>query len=464
MIIQCEKCRTRFRLDDAKISEAGVRVRCSRCTHTFIVRREAPDEETDFDSILQGLGDSDSENPESTSAAGEPEVPAESGIPAEPEVSAEPEISARPEIPDELEMPAEPGIHAAPENQTEPEMAAEPEPAAESGSSEKIALPEWEFDEQESCAGDGEPNADDAAEYPEQRVATDESFAGFFKKGVGLPQFQVPKDSAAFAAGTEPESDAPAAAPDVADADAATEDSEVRVLSSEVEGNTPLPVEQEMAYDVRIHELRERRWPVADGGDEEAADDELPPLSIASRRKGLPLFPSILAAVLVLVLGGVGFYLTQNSLGSPLRFLPDSAKNLLGIAGEDTGGATIRFLEGTFLDNREAGQLFVMRGEVFNSSGKPFSALQVKGTVYGANGEVMAQRTVFCGNTLSSEQLAFESFSSMEKAMGRQFGDTLANLEVLPGKAVPFVIVFRDLPRGATDYGATVAGPAGMGR
>jgi hypothetical protein len=153
----------------------------------------------------------------------------------------------------------------------------------------------------------------------------------------------------------------------------------------------------------------------------------------------------------------------RNSTGNLFGFLPDSARKLLGFGGKGAGGAAIRSLEGVFLDNREAGQLFVMRGEVFNASAKPFSALQVKGTVYGANGEVLAQRTVFCGNTFSREQLAFDSFSSMEKAMGRQFGDTLANLEVLPGKGVPFVIVFRNLPKGAADYGATVAGPAGMG-
>ncbi|HBZ72223.1 MAG TPA: hypothetical protein DEP35_21815 [Deltaproteobacteria bacterium] len=39
MIVACERCRTRFQLDDARVPEGGVRVRCSRCKHAFFVTR-----------------------------------------------------------------------------------------------------------------------------------------------------------------------------------------------------------------------------------------------------------------------------------------------------------------------------------------------------------------------------------------------------------------------------------------
>ncbi len=39
MIITCEQCSTKFKLDDARIPEDGVRVRCSRCQHAFFVKR-----------------------------------------------------------------------------------------------------------------------------------------------------------------------------------------------------------------------------------------------------------------------------------------------------------------------------------------------------------------------------------------------------------------------------------------
>ncbi len=41
MIIQCEKCHAKFRLDDSKIPDQGRKVRCSKCQHVFWVRKAA---------------------------------------------------------------------------------------------------------------------------------------------------------------------------------------------------------------------------------------------------------------------------------------------------------------------------------------------------------------------------------------------------------------------------------------
>ncbi len=42
MIIQCDRCNTRFRIADEKVTDRGVRVRCTRCENTFVVRRQSP--------------------------------------------------------------------------------------------------------------------------------------------------------------------------------------------------------------------------------------------------------------------------------------------------------------------------------------------------------------------------------------------------------------------------------------
>ena len=41
MIITCEECSTGFQLDDARVPEDGIRVRCSRCKHAFFVKPES---------------------------------------------------------------------------------------------------------------------------------------------------------------------------------------------------------------------------------------------------------------------------------------------------------------------------------------------------------------------------------------------------------------------------------------
>ncbi|MDJ0851445.1 MAG: zinc-ribbon domain-containing protein [Myxococcota bacterium] len=41
MIVTCEQCSTQFQLDDARVPDDGVRVRCSRCKHAFVVKKPA---------------------------------------------------------------------------------------------------------------------------------------------------------------------------------------------------------------------------------------------------------------------------------------------------------------------------------------------------------------------------------------------------------------------------------------
>ncbi len=44
MIIQCEKCHTKFNIDDGLIASGNPKVRCSRCKHVFPVSSENPEE------------------------------------------------------------------------------------------------------------------------------------------------------------------------------------------------------------------------------------------------------------------------------------------------------------------------------------------------------------------------------------------------------------------------------------
>ena len=39
MIIQCEKCQKKYRIDDSKISQEGLKVRCSNCKNIFWVKK-----------------------------------------------------------------------------------------------------------------------------------------------------------------------------------------------------------------------------------------------------------------------------------------------------------------------------------------------------------------------------------------------------------------------------------------
>lgn len=46
MVIVCQKCQTRFQLDESRIPRKGARVRCSRCKHAFVVAPPGAHDET----------------------------------------------------------------------------------------------------------------------------------------------------------------------------------------------------------------------------------------------------------------------------------------------------------------------------------------------------------------------------------------------------------------------------------
>ncbi len=52
MILACQQCQTRFRLDEARIPSEGARVRCSKCNHAFTVRPPEVDPEVTFDGVV----------------------------------------------------------------------------------------------------------------------------------------------------------------------------------------------------------------------------------------------------------------------------------------------------------------------------------------------------------------------------------------------------------------------------
>ncbi len=40
MIVECEKCHTRYKISDERISDKGTKVRCSKCGHVFLIKKE----------------------------------------------------------------------------------------------------------------------------------------------------------------------------------------------------------------------------------------------------------------------------------------------------------------------------------------------------------------------------------------------------------------------------------------
>jgi len=53
VIVTCESCETQFQLDDTKVPETGIRVRCSRCKHAFFVESPRARDQDRADSLAR---------------------------------------------------------------------------------------------------------------------------------------------------------------------------------------------------------------------------------------------------------------------------------------------------------------------------------------------------------------------------------------------------------------------------
>ena len=107
-----------------------------------------------------------------------------------------------------------------------------------------------------------------------------------------------------------------------------------------------------------------------------------------------------------------------------------------------------------FLENANAGHIFVIEGTVVNESARPVSFVLLEGKLYYSDNRVAQIQRCFCSNPLRRDQLIkFSTVQIQDRMMNRE-GDNLSNLRILPKARVPFMLIFYNLPEleGLGDY------------
>ncbi len=495
MIIQCAQCKAKFRLDDSKVSDAGIKVRCSKCKHIFVVKKEAPVEESDLDLLLGGL---DSHGTGAAAGVGQ-----QGGVPQDVPASVTADTS---------QAETSFSFDGEESEETSPSFAAGPSEEPESeGDFSSFALPSGDVEKPVSAPEEETRQDESFGGFEEERAETEDSNA--FAESVGVtPEFAVPEDGAsqgdevpareeeisfgevspeAFAAATnvsdagaegaeeeeisfefsddettgdgEEAGSEPSASSDIdfGEIDFGIEDTEAEPsrsgLFSPAPENADLSAGVELAGDKPSVETT----PSVPSPDV-VVEDEAPPLSISSRRKGEPFLPTLLIALSVLViiaLAGLGFYYLKDGPEILNRLGVGFIAEWFGVESRGEGTISLDKVGGSYLVNPEAGgELFVIRGEAVNNYRRPRAAIQVRGALLGKNGQILAQKVAYCGNNLTDEQIRTLPLERLDAAMGNQFGDSLVNLGVQPGKRIPFVVVITNIPKDAADYSVEVVG------
>jgi predicted Zn finger-like uncharacterized protein len=530
MIIQCDQCNTKFKLDDEKVPDKGVKVRCAKCKNIFLVQKEAPAEEPDFDFLLSGLGapspDAGTDLPQEGGAAPAlsggteggmfGELPdAKMGEGTEPSAATDEQHGGRDDFgedffafKEEASAQGEKGPERG-EFPFEKEAAAPTDTAAtaESGKGEtgEFEFGEYPFTEGESVAqsgasvtpacasaeaesfdfGPGESLEAMAGKVPDLAAGEEEKEEPFSPveppplprdddQGVEWQAEPAAESAGEFLFSTEalPSMDKEEA--ESSSMVAEEEKQEAGTLPADFAGLTaePSAVKAETAKEEVIKSEQEEAPFIPTPAVEQepvppvvpvitSAEEELPPLAISTRKKGssiLPVAVTAIAILIVLAVAGLGFYVFNEGPAAFDKLGLSSIAKLLGMKTSEAGSITVKNPHGAFMVNKEAGEIFVVSGEAVNNFKEARASIQVKATVLGPKGEALVQKTAYCGNSLSKEQLATLPMTKIEEAMGSPFGDSLANLGVQPGKGIPFVIVFSGVPKTAGEFSVEVVG------
>lgn len=495
MIIQCEQCQTKFRLDDSRIKGSGVKVRCAKCKHVFTVTKDQPpaarpegfgailDRTPAFEQTSAPATETFAQVEESPPAPSMPDLQPSSPAPRTSSQAADFDFGAfeapQEEAPTPVTAKTEPVEPAWSEPATFAAPAAEPAPSTPTG----LEFGEVDFGASSGSAfADGAPApsvtaaADEAPQQPEpspfnqnfsdlfesttvepaspaapsvtpapaeQPSRLDAALSGEHYTPPQLEKTEKPLESADFIF-SMPE---PTLAQEPKPAVAEPAPQPVVQPASSAEP-FPIPAATPQPKPEPAPPQPEPTAPAVEQAGQEPATEEMPPLSIPSRRKESALLKFLVPVLIVVAIAAAAF------------FGKDYIAPLLGQKpAQETGSITLRSINSAFVKNTPSGKdLLVISGEALNGYNVPRAALQVKGMVYGDKGQVLASKNAYCGNPLTAQQLASMPLEAIETTMANQLGSALSNLEVAPGKAVPFTVVISALPDGAKDFGVVPAG------
>jgi|GEM_PF-1093104 len=162
--------------------------------------------------------------------------------------------------------------------------------------------------------------------------------------------------------------------------------------------------------------------------------------------------PSVaLLALLFVVLAGGGAYLAFTETGQQtLRTLIPSMESLWLGGKESVKPYSIGNLIGYYETGDKAGRMFVIKGVATNQGRKKKSGIRIRAELLDGNHQTIAEKTVYGGNIITGLRSADQE--TIETAMSNRFGDKLSNVDVAPGKSVPFMLVFFNPPEGIEEY------------
>jgi predicted Zn finger-like uncharacterized protein len=463
MIIQCDKCATKFRLDDSRITPNGVKVRCTKCDNVFIVTPPPPPEEVQVEELFGVAPGMDAGG---LQPKAQPPKQKQDDRHLAFDFGGDSEVTRE----DIFKTPTD----APPQDDEDLEMGQGFPPEQKSAEENKLSIDNLDFSFSEDRSSE---NKTEEGGWGASEEKTDEDpFAGAFDKplahdetpeiGAGLSAKATagaknPEDELDFSFGDltaerpkatppwpaledevrQPEPQKPSVAENVIPFSAAAYTKEGKAPSQVPPQDEPEENKEDEAFKTVLSRTVERDEPLSfeapdEQEEEETEEEEERPAYRANQpRMGL------IVAALVIVLGGGLIYFTG---------VIDKLTHLLMPAAE-IKVVEIETIKGFYEENKNFGKLFVIDARVKNITDSPQEIKAATGVIYDDSGDKIAEKSVSPGRIVSIDDVRNLQKEELERAFRDPSG------AVIPPKgSVPVMVLFIEVPVGLSEFGVDI--------
>lgn len=490
MIIQCDKCLSKFKLDDSKVTPQGVKVKCKKCSNIFMVFPEKPEEELKIEFPEETFL---TETKEETKKVEAEEEKIKIELPSF-EMTLEGETEKKPKT-EELQIKKEPQEEFSWDqfNLELEEKKEESKPVIEE---EQPLSQEFDFESFGEVKLSAEEKVESSEEKAKEEVDLDFSFEKFSQEvsaekeetKIEKPQktleefvFEAPETETKE---TAPESETKAEEELTFDFEFQEPDAQAgkvvlqepiseEVKTAEIEGSvfseeavtTPeaaKPSEEVFAFEEpssyseeekQVIETEEQPLDTFVFSEPEAKEEsfefiEEPPKPEAEEPTPTPLLEFetvkpqrnwlayIVFVLLVVVLSGSGVAAIWWQKTKILE-----TEGNFGITG-------VKF---DVYESKTLDKVFVVTGKTVNNYRVPKSFIKIRATVKSKDNKILIQKTVFAGNVFLPSEIKELTYLEIEKGLNNKMGKSMMNVDIPSGKSLPFMIIFDKLPPEATN-------------
>lgn len=411
MIVQCDACNTKFRLDDSKVKDKGVKVRCTKCQNVFTVMPPSPSPVEAPPSQEETFETSFGTKPESAPKTAPPDFGSFTEEPTPPKKEEE-KIK-----PSQWSMEGMGfSFEEKPKEETKIEF--------DIGASPTKEEPSFSVEEKKEAPHPGVSEFDfkiggDAAPSFKAEKKETSSFQE-------IPGFSFDKDFTA----------APAAEKASFEIEPPPTEEEF-VISPPAKQEAKTVIMQPPGISTTSSRASEEDLFGKGSGESKGVSFEV------SENKSIMRRIIIFVVIILLLAGGAGLFYLKGGAGL--------LENIIGGKTAPQKNLDIIDLKGHYVDNASIGRLFVLEGKVISNLSIPKEVKGIRGILFDKSGKQVKDAWVAPGRILSQDELKAISAVELEKRFKDRKG-------TIPSKGVvPFMIVFHGISNELAEFSVEVS-------